>query len=65
MIETKYIDRFLCPTRMVARVSLIELGNLTIVTLTYCHNSVYPLMSLTYSGSTLEFELGIPKTHFL
>ncbi|MHC5727724.1 MAG: hypothetical protein ACYTXY_27070, partial [Nostoc sp.] len=35
----------------------------TIVTLTYRHNSVYILMSLSSSGSNLEFERRIPKTH--
>ncbi len=63
--RNQYIDLLLCPTWMVARVSLIGLTILTTVTLTYCHKSVYPLMPLTYSGSTLEFELGIPKTHIL
>ncbi len=45
-------------------ISRIELVLLTIDTLTYCYNSVYPLMSFTNSSSTLEFKLKIPTSLF-
>ncbi|AKG24174.1 hypothetical protein IJ00_25205 [Calothrix sp. 336/3] len=52
-------------TWMVTWVEKIDLVVLTIATLTYCNNSVYPLMPFIHSSPTLEFELEILTRRFM